>query len=293
MFQIAILPFHRLLIPKKIFLYLSLCISFLSCRTPRFIYSPSLPNNPYFREKGESKLAVSYATGADDNELTNEYNEGLDVRAAIAVSNKWAITSDYFLRNEKDVFTNYDRTYFDSSLIRYNRKIFSGGAGYFMPVTRDRKIMLSLYGGFGLGKFSFKDQGFDNNGLYYNRYYNQHINKFHVQPSLNFFTEYFRTGFIGKISWVHYGKTTTDYTTAELIYLNLDRLPGSSLTFIETTWNIQVTAPGIEWLYIDAGFTFSSEPFDNTINLEARNFCASIGLNIDFSKLKRKKTADD
>jgi len=36
---------------------------FFSCNTPRYIYSPSPPNNPYFKEKGDSKLAAYYSSG--------------------------------------------------------------------------------------------------------------------------------------------------------------------------------------------------------------------------------------
>src|SRR6188474_2639221 len=107
-----------------------LCIIMISCRTPRFIYSPAPPNNPYFREKGESKIAAYYSTAADENDLQQEYNDGLDLQAAYAVSDHFALTADYFKRNEKDVFKDYDRSLFDSSVIRYDRNLTNFGAGY-------------------------------------------------------------------------------------------------------------------------------------------------------------------
>ena len=264
------------------------CILLISCRTPRFIYSPAPPNNPYFREKGESKLAAYYSTAASENDLQDEYNDGLDLQAAYAVSDHWALTADYFKRNEKDVFFDYDRNFFDSSVIRYDRHLVNFGAGYFMPITNDKKIMFNIFGGVGFGKFSFDDNGFDN-GIAYGRYYNSDMSKWYIQPSINFFAgKYFRTGLIGKVSWVHYGDVLTSYSPAELEYYDLHLLPGKTLSFFEATWNMQLTFNKMSWLYVDGGFTICSEPFDNAINLEARNFNVSIGLSIDFSKMKKK-----
>ncbi|MGQ0737916.1 MAG: hypothetical protein ACT4OJ_02545 [Bacteroidota bacterium] len=275
--------------PKGLTLLFMLCIIFSSCRTPRFVYAPAPPNSPYLREKGESKLAGYYSTGGDDNNLTSEYNNGLDLQAALAVSGHWAVTADYFMRREKDAVNNFDRTYFDSSVVAYRRHLTSFGAGYFVPVTKDRNIMFSVYGGAGFGKLSFDDNGINNGNINYSRYYGSNLAKWYIQPAISFFAgRYFRTGLIGKFSWVHYGKASSSYTAGELSYLGLDRLPGSTLVFVETTWNMQVSAPKMEWLCLEGGFTLSSEPFDNNTNLEARNFNASIGLSLNIGKMKRK-----
>jgi len=274
---------------KKLILLLIITMAFVSCRTPRFIYSPAPPNNPYFREKGESKLAAYYSTGGDANELAAEYNDGLDLQAAYAIGNHFALTTDYFKRSEKDAIFDYDRSYFDSSIVRYKRHLTNFGAGFFSPITDDKKISINAFAGFGFGKYSFTDNGFDNS-VNYSRYYNSGMSKWYIQPSVNFFAgNYFRTALIGKISWVHFNDISTSYSAAELNYLSLDLLPGRTLSFFEATWNMQVTFKKMEWLYLDGGLTASSDPFDNNnINLEARNFNASIGLSIDFSKMKKK-----
>lgn len=279
---------HDHMITKYFFVILISSVTLISCRTPRFIYSPAPPNNPYFREKGESKIAAYYSTAASENDLQGEYNDGVDLQAAYAISDHWAITADYFKRNEKDVFSNYDRNFFDSSVIRYDRHLKNFGAGYFMPITKDKQIMFSIFGGLGFGKFSFTDRGLDNN-ISYSRYYNSDMSKWYIQPSVNFFPgKYFRTGLISKVSWVHFKNPTTSYTQPELEYHDLNLLPGKTLSFFEATWNMQVTFNKMNWLYLDGGLTICSDPFDDAINLEARNFNASIGLSIDFSKMKRK-----
>lgn len=268
-------------------LFLSVCITIISWRTPRYIYSPAPPNNPYFSEKGESKLAAYYSTGADGNELTNEYNNGYDLQAAYAVSNHLALTADYFKRNEKDAIYDYARTYFDSSVVRYKRHLTSFSAGYFTTITNDKKISMNIFGGLGFGNYSFTDNGLDN-GTNYSRYYSSDMRKWYIQPSINFFSEYLRTALIGKISWVHFDDIGTSYTTAELTYLELERLPGKTLSFLSATWSIQATFKNMKWMFIEGSLTGSSDPFQ-TVNAEARNFNASIGVGLDFSKMKMKK----
>jgi hypothetical protein len=277
------------MIQKDLILLLLICLTIISCRTPRFVYSPAPPNNPYFRERGESKLAAYYSTGADANELTNEYNNGFDLQGAYAVSDHFALTADYFKRSEKDGIYEDNRTYFDTSLVRYKRRLTSIGAGYFTPITNDRKITMNVYGGLGFGKYSFSDDGLDN-GAGYHRDYSSDMTKWYIQPSINFFVgNYFRTGLISKVSWVRFNDIETSYTSAELSYLDLDRLPGRTLRFFEATWNVQVSFRNMNWFYLDGGFTFSSDPFVNDdTNLEARNFNASIGISLDLSKINRK-----
>lgn len=280
---------------KNLALLTFICLTITSCRTPRFIYSPAPPNNPYFREKGESKLAAYYSVGTDDDESADEYNEGYDLQAAYAISDHVALTADYFERSEKDAIFNYNRSYFDSSVVRYRRHLTNLGGGYFTPITNDKKITINVFAGFGFGEFSFIDVGVDN-GSNYSRDYKSNMNRWYIQPSINFFpTKYFRTGLISRFSRVHYSNISTSYTPDELIYLDLDRLPGNTLTFLEATWNMQVTFKKMDWLYLDFGISLSTDPYirprydNDKINLEARNLNVSIGVSLDISKMKKKK----
>ena len=258
-----------------------------SCRTPRFVYTPSTPNNPYFKEKGESKLAAFYSATDTKDEIPDEYNNGFDIQTAYAMGKYWVVTADYFYRREKDVFTFNTSNFYDSSIVRYDRRITSIGGGYFKALEKNNTVFLNAFAGVGFGKFNFTDNGI-NNGSNYSRFHNSNITKWYIQPALNiFFSDYLRSAFIGQVSWVHYGKISTSYTENELNFFDLDRIAGKTLTFFAATFNIQFTVPKISWIYLDGSFTLSSEPFGNDLNIEARNIVASIGICMDFSKIKK------
>jgi hypothetical protein len=273
---------------KKFLLPVCFLLALASCRTPRIIYSPSPPNNPYFREKGESKLAAFYS-GGDNNKASGEYNLGFDLQSAYAISNNFALTAGYFQRDEKEIFALSNRRHFDSSVIRYKRNTTDFGAGYFKALGKSRVAYFNLYAGAGFGKFSFTDTGIDSIGLNYNRDYSNDIVKWYIQPSLNLYpAENFRLGFIWKYCNVNYSNQLSTYTTNELNYLDLDLIRKKSIGFFEITINSQVSFSAAKWLAIEGSVTLSSDPFENSVNLEARNFNASIGLCFDFSKIKKK-----
>ncbi len=189
---------------KYVIFLFGVYILLTSCRTPRFVYTPSTPNNPYFKEKGESKLAAYYSATGTADEIPNEYNNGFDVQAAYATGKHWAITTDYFSRKEKDVFTFNTSNFYDSSIVVYDRHITSIGVGYFKALVKNNTVFLNAFAGVGFGKFNFTDNGV-NNGANYSRFHNSNITKWYIQPAVNvFFSNYVRSAFIGQVSWVHY-----------------------------------------------------------------------------------------
>jgi hypothetical protein len=275
---------------RKVFnliLPVAICL-FGSCNTPRYIYSPSPPNNPYFKEKGESKLSAYYSSDGDNNTLNDEKNNGYDIQGAYAIASNWALTAGYFNRQERDFYTNGTYNFFESSAVNYKRSLTDIGGGYFLPLNAKRNISLNVFGGLAFGRFSFTDKGMDKQGLSYGRFHNSRIVKWYVQPSFNVMPgKYFRASFINKFSFAHYGNITTSYTDEELQYFYLDRINNKTVFFFEPTFNMQMGIPKCEWIKIDGGFTFSSDPFEDVSRIEARNFNVSIGLSFDLSKLKK------
>ena len=272
------------------FLFIAFIVitTFTSCSTYRYIYSASPANNPYFKEKGESKLTAYYSSSSD-NPILKEYAHGFDLQGAYAIGNHWALTAGYFNRREQDV---YSRSYnlYDTSVVRYKRNLFDIGAGYFIPLNTKKTITANFYGGFANGKFSFDDNGLDNNHTVYNRYHESAITKWFFQPSINFMTgRYVRFSFAAKFSFVHYGKIQTSYTSNELGYFGLDRIANKTIYFFEPSLNIQFGIPKYPWVKIDAVTSGTSYYYSDNSHLDVRGSNASIGLSFDFSKMKQKK----
>jgi hypothetical protein len=263
-------------------------ILFVSCNSPRYIYSPSPPNNPYFTEKGQSKVAAYYSSGGDDNAITGTKNRGLDVQGAYAISDKWALTAGYFNRKERDVYTSGNYNYFDSSILDYKRNLVDVGGGYIIPLNKPRTVSVNLFAGLAFGKFAFTDKGIDKSGTAYSRFHNSKILKWYAQSSLNAMPgRYFRASFVFKFSFLHYGNIATSYTNDEVNFFRLDRIKNKTLAFFEPAFNMQLGIPRCDWMKIDGGFTFSTDPYSNNSNIEARSFNASIGLCFDLSKLEK------
>lgn len=146
-----------------------------------------------------------------------------------------------------------------------------------------------MYGGFATGKFSFEDNGIDETQLVYNRYHESEIFKWFFQPSINFMPgKYFRFSFAPKISYVHYGNVKTSYTPDEFQFFNLERITNRTVSFFEPSMNLQLGIPDYPWIKIDGVFSFTSYYNPDNPHLNVRGFNASIGLNFDFSKMKKE-----
>lgn len=261
-------------------------ITLSSCTSPRYIYSASPTNNPYFKEKGESKIAAYYSSG-NHNQLTKGYAAGFDLHGAYAIGKSWALTAGYFNRRERDVYGSSYNLY-DSSVVQYKRSLFDLGGGYFKPLNLKKTIIANIYAGFASGNFSFEDNGLDNNNSPYSRYHKNAITKWFFQPSINFIPGNVRFSFAAKFSNVHYGKSQTSYTLDELQYFGLDKIANKSIIFFEPSFDLQFGIPKYPWVKIDFVFSSTSN-YLGSPNLNVRDINGSIGLCFDFSKLKKNK----
>lgn len=273
-------------------LFTVIIIGLFSCNTNyRYIYTASPANNPYFIQKGESNLTANYSS-ANNIRPVNKYAAGIDLQAAYALSDHWAITTSYYNRREKDEFSSLQTGPFENSTVRYKRNLFDIGGGYFVVLNKRKTITFNSYGGISLGKFSFMDDGIDSSGADYSRYHHNAIRKWYFQPSFNFMPgEYIRFSYATKFSFVHYGNIQTSYTPEELKYLYLNKVDHETLPFIEPSLNVQFGLPKIPWINLDAGISWTFNPTNIFIlggGVKVRGFNSSIGLNFDFSKLKRK-----
>lgn len=271
--------------------FVLLCIVIYSCNSPRYIYSPSPPNNPYFTKKGDSKIAAYYSGGSSRSTYGDGKNRGFDLQGAYSIDDHWAILADYFNRNEKDIYDSYRTNFFDSSIVDYKRHITSIGGGYYTAIDKNQTAFFNIFGGIGMGKFSVTDNGLDKNGVQYSRFHNSSITKWYIQPSFNFMpSPNFNASFVGKFSFVSYGKISTSYQLEEQQYFYFDQLFKKTLFFFEPTFNMQIGASKCDWMKIDLGTTFSTNPYFQSTHSRARvrGFNFSAGLCFDFSKIKKK-----
>lgn len=268
------------------FLFVISICGLLSCTTRRYIYAASPANSPYFTKKGQSKVAGYYSSNG--RVLPIGYANGFDLHGAYATSDHWALTAGLFNRKEKDIGNYNSNIPFDSSFIRYKRNLFSVGAGYFIPLNSKKTITFNMYGGMAFGKFSFKENG-EKDGIAGERFHNSKITKWFFQPSINFVPgKYFNASIILKNSFVHYGGIATDYTTDELAYYSLNKIAYKTIYFNEPALDIQFGLPYVPWIKTDIMWSFISNSNYADTRLDVRGFNFSIGLSVDFSKIKEK-----
>lgn len=269
------------------FVYFIVAIIILSsCTTNRYIYAPSAPNIPYFNQKGDSKAAAFYS--GSGTESFNRRSDGFDLQGAYALSDHWALTTSWFYRKETDRDTRI--SIFDSSMINYKRKIIETGGGYFISINPKKTITLNVYGGVGVGKFLMSESG-KKSGLSYDRFYNVNVLKWYVQPSLNFMPgKYFRFAFYFKPTFVRYGRYTSDYLPDEYTYFGFQKIHKRMISFSEMGYDLQLGIPKVPWIFIEHSVAFAAIKTYNIANtqLVSRGSNVSIGLNVNFGKMKKK-----
>ncbi|MBN9350406.1 MAG: hypothetical protein J0H55_06955 [Chitinophagaceae bacterium] len=256
----------------------------ISCTTQRFIYAPSAPNIPYFKEKGDSKISAAYSTRF----LRPNHNKtsGVDLQGAYAFTNHWAVVASWFNRSERDLSTlSFDKI---KSEIHYKRNIIELGPGYFFPLNRNRSMTLNFYATAGKGKFSLFEKS-DSTGIDYSRFHEINVGKYSFQTSLNFIpNEYFHSSFYLKYSFVHYGKYLTDYNPEELLYYGFNKIPGKTIVFPEIGFDLQFGTPEIKGVLLEiSGSTlvYKGSQILSTTKLHPRGGNFAIGLTFDFERV--------
>ncbi|MFT3678345.1 MAG: hypothetical protein QM781_20795 [Chitinophagaceae bacterium] len=280
---------------QPLLLLVLLSLFAVSCSVPRYIYAPSIPVTPFFEEKGEAKVSGNYASpGQGDNEKSS--GNGFDLQAAYALTSEVAITASFSQRREKEAYSYMeDRLYdiFDSSVINYRRQMFEAGIGYVAPIDRMKTIYMGAYAGFGGGKLAILDQGLDNNSSGYSRIYENRLLKWYFQPVFNMHAgRYFRFSLAWRFSFVRYGSPRTSYTEEELKYYDFDQIRKKTLLFSEPTTQFQFIIPDLEWLRLDGGLVFCSDPHKSS-RLKARFLTPFVGLSFHVPSFSRRQKKED
>lgn len=280
---------------QPLLLLLLLSLFAVSCSVPRYIYAPSIPVTPFFEEKGEASLSGNYATpGQGDSQKSS--GNGFDLQGAYAITSKLAITANFSQRREKEAYSYMeDRLYdiFDSSVINYRRRMFEAGVGYVLPVDRLKTVYMGIFAGFGGGKLTILDQGLDNNSSGYSRTYENRLLKWYLQPAFNAHAgRYFRFSLAWRLSFVRYGSPRTSYTEDELKYYDFDRIHKRILFLSEPSTQMQFIIPDLEWLRLDGGLIFCSDPHKSR-KLKSRFMTPFVGLSFHVPSFSRRQKKED
>ena len=255
-------------------------ISFSSCYTPRYAYTPSAHNVPMITEKGDGKIGASYSTSIsgdrviNDEDVNNNVN-GVDIQGAYAISNHWALQASHMQRWER---TNTD---YDSSRVKYHKQLSEFGVGYYFPMNSNRNAWFQVFGGGGFGKFDFTD-----NSIYGSFIHQSDVLKFYVQPAFYFRTKgSFSIAVSVRGSVVKFNSVRTNYSEADLEDFNLTYLDDKAKFFLEPalvgSFGFK-NVPGLRFEF-QGGFSMltAERPFD----YHTQNF--SIGSYLDFGSLRK------
>ena len=257
------------------------CIA-ASCTTPRYAYSPAAQNVPVFIKKGDSKLGAYYSTNSLGGEqpngsITNNRSRGFDLNGAFAITDHFAVQTNYFYRWEKTTVGA------DSIILRYKRNLTEVGLGYFLPANNKGNVYFQFFAGIGLGRFSFTDV--DKIAV---NFHQANVTKIYLQPAVIFGSKSsFTTSLSIRASILSYSKIKTSYNPSQLKTYKLDSLNKGTRIFFEPAVVARYRFkkfPGVS-LEVQGGIALpASRQF---VNYRFLNF--SIGTSVDIGSFFRKE----
>jgi hypothetical protein len=275
------------------FLPLAFCILASSCYSPRYVYSPTTTNVPLIIKKGDSKLAGYYSINpgeANKQTTAGKLNSGygLDIQAAYAITNHFAIQGSYAKRWEKN-YADFNLNSSDSSLITYSRNSTEFGLGYYTYLDKRKASFFQVFAGAGSGKSAFADKYFTGN--IDAKHFAMDVTRLYIQPAILIrYGEVFASSFSSRVSFVFFKNITGDYTAVELDRYQLKDMDKDVKIFWEpafiNTFGLK-KLPGLK-LEIQLGMAFlMSQRF-----VDYRTYNLSAGLVLDIPKFFKNKTAD-
>lgn len=277
---------NRLLVP-----FVGLLTVLVSCQTPRYMYSPNSLNVPHFTQKGDTKLAVAYASGNNGTRRNGPgqpyfYNRGFDIQAAWAPTARIGLIVNQSNRYEKNSGRFEDLI--DSAVIQYKRTLTEAGVGYWGHLGSD-KSRFQLFVGGGFGEFAFDDVGRDVNNSAYTRFHRADVRKIFLQQSIEAdLTKNFTTCFANRFSFVAYRNIRTDYTQPEQEAFLLNNLEGRNSVFWEPALINHVGFNKLPGLRVEIQMGIASLVSQKFIDYRTLNF--AIGAHVNLRRLMGKKT---
>lgn len=278
---------------------LAIALFLTACSNPRYINSPSVHNAAFLRQQGDFKLSAAGAgnptkilENIDDEEESLNHSYGFDGQAAVAVTDHFMLTASGTYRTERDKYRDDDL--FDNAdrriKVDYTRSMFEVGAGFFTPMGQSRKTYFNGVLGVGFGKMRSKDNA-DPYEAARQRSLDANVMKYYFYPSFNmFFNDYIRMSVAPRFSLLQLNNIKTNYAASEEALLGYTDTRDRMFGLFEPAVLLQTGFRNNDWLKLDFGFNFATDPFTTKsgqyddrpyaklYNVESRNFLFSIGL---------------
>lgn len=259
-----------------------------SCYTPRYVYSPPTQNVPSIDKKNDVELSANYGTSLDIFHSKGNYNRGVDLHTAWAISNHFAVMLNESFRWESN---RTNDTFFqsDSSSLTYKRNFMELGAGYYTAMKNNNKMQFQVFTGMAFGSSKISDDFFSNNILT-KKYHQSRVTKLFIQPAFIFKPgPNFNAALSTRFTEILFSHIRTNYNSSELNNYLLDSITVSPLFFWE---------PALTYTFGFKKFPFkfrvqgSISVLLNHRFVEHRTSNIGIGLVSHFIQHKTKKKAD-
>lgn len=188
--------------------------------------------------------------------------EDLNVSAHIGVSGfdaqgAYAITDNFALM----LNGNYINPSSESA-DNYHKHIFiETGFGYYMPIKKH--LVFDVYGGYGIGKIHALSTGLINS------YSNTYVNRFFVQPSFGFVSQYFEAAITPR---------------SVVVFTNNNSEPVTGF-FIEPALTLKAGVPNLKFVW-QIGLSFLLNENENTFDYQP--FLLSMGLQYSLRNIEKK-----
>jgi hypothetical protein len=268
------------------------CLLLISCYSPRYVYSPVSTNVPLLSKKGDSKLAGYYAVNpGEKNETTSagklNSGYGLDLQAAYAVTNHFALQGSYAKRWEKN-YSDFNINSTDSSLVIYERNSTEFGLGYYTFIDKRKASFFQLFAGAGFGRSSFTDKYFNGSLA---RYFAMDVTRLYIQPAIVIrYGEVFASSLSSRVGMIMFRNISSDYSAEELDKYQLNNLDKDTKIFWEPAFVNAFGLKKLPGLKLEIQLTMAFLMTQKFVDYRTYNLSA--GLVLDIPKFFKKKIAD-
>lgn len=214
-----------------------------SCYSPRYVYGPSTQNIPLLQEKNDFEVSANYGGSLNVFQSYHNYNRGLDLHGAYALSDHFALMVNKNFRWERN--GNPGTHPKDSSNLFYKRNFTEIAAGYYTGLGRKTGTQFQVFAGAAFGKSKLSDQSILN-GILLNKFFNDNVTKLFIQPALiGNISDNFAIAFSTRFTNVSFSNIQTDYTSEEVNKFQLDSLSHFNMLFWEPAINITFGFPDV------------------------------------------------